>query len=108
MEDMIINTAVTESEGGAAHERKAPKKNNYSLLSLTFKILAAIVLIAGVVLGLVLAPDSIRHYDLSKKMFITSETFELWRALIFWFVGFCSALCLFAVSMVFGALSKRK
>ncbi len=83
------------------------KTNKDILLRNLFRILAIIVAVVGVALGIYFGFDEVTTINLNSKLPTTQTVFELWRAFIFWFSGLNSALCLFAVSCVFGSKIKK-
>lgn len=83
-------------------------KSNKQTLSLVFKVLAAITVLAGIVLGFIFGADEVQRFSYTSQVFVTEKVFELWRAFIFWFTGLCSGICLFSVSLVFDTLTKKK
>lgn len=88
--------------------KESKRKLNKKSLALFFRILSIVVAVLGIVLGVLFGFDEVERFSYYSQKIVTQTVFELWRALIFWFTGLCSALCLFAVSTVFKALSKKK
>lgn len=88
--------------------KESKHKLNKKSLALFFRILSIVVAVLGIVLGVLFGFDEVERFSYYSQKIVTQTVFELWRALIFWFTGLCSSLCLFAVSTVFKALSKKK
>ncbi len=90
-------------------ETKQPQqKLNKNFLAIFFRVLSIIVVVLGILLGILFGFDEVERFSYYSQTFVTQSVFELWRALIFWFTGLCSGLCLFAVSMVFKSLANKK
>jgi len=82
------------------------KKDTYKKLSVIFLIAAITLFVGAIVCGTLFGFTEITRFNASTKL-ITERVFEIWKFLLFFFVGIGSGGSLLGTSFVFKALSKK-
>ncbi len=99
-----MNESV-KSEQDEKTSKKDERRRKMRFYSLLFRTAAVLVLLLSVVCAVVFGYTDTARLTSSLTV-VTERVFELWRALLFSFVGISCGGCLWGVSTVFDILSK--
>lgn len=89
-----------------AERKKEKKKTKYKRNKILFRVLAVFVFLVCVACGIVFSFTQTTM--LTKELLVvTTKSFEVWRAVLFFIVGISCGACLWSVSEVFGLLDEK-
>ena len=89
-----------------AEQTHIRKKDFNATLSAIFLVAAILLFVGSLVCGILFGFTEITRFNASTKL-ITERVFEIWKFLLFFFVGIGSGGSLLGTSFVFKALSKK-